>query len=468
MNRPHIIHILSDEHYGGATSHAGDPNVRTPNMDRLAAEGASLSRAYANCPICTPSRGTIFSGRHAHAGPVAYFFDVYKPAAPSSATILQDAGYHTAYFGKWHCGIVRDQRPPAADDIGAWSPNRTPEHHRAGFQDWNGFEVMNQPFNSYFYRDSETEPRKLDGYQTDVLTDLAIEYLEAHGNDRPLYLVLSVEPPHFPLEAPEEYERFHPEALQVRDNFEDTPELRKQLATYYAMVENLDWNIGRLLDAIERLDTFKDRTLTIYTSDHGDFMGSHGLINRKEHPQEESVRIPAIFHWPGVVPAETRSDELFGLVDLLPTILGLVDVPIPTHIQGNDCSSLLRGEPFTGPEAQLIEMSGNPRWNLDFLDWRGLVTKEWKYAFYDTGHELLFNLADDPCELNNLATTDVDTRNRMKAALLDLLRETREPYFDVLIEHGVDYRRPIIDAGKGMGAGRIAPIWPDITRPDGK
>ena len=111
LDKPHIIYILSDEHRGQAMGHLGDPNVQTPWMDRLASEGASFSRAYANCPICTPSRGTIFSGRHAHAGPVAGFFDVFKPTAPSTATELRKAGYHTTYFGKWHCGIVRNQVP---------------------------------------------------------------------------------------------------------------------------------------------------------------------------------------------------------------------------------------------------------------------------------------------------------------------------------------------------------------------
>ena len=114
MKRPHVIYVLSDEHRGQAMSHAGDPNVRTPAMDRMAAEGASFRRAYANCPVCTPSRGTIFSGRNAHSGPVPGFREAYKATAPSTATVLKELGYRTAYFGKWHCGIVHDQVPPAA------------------------------------------------------------------------------------------------------------------------------------------------------------------------------------------------------------------------------------------------------------------------------------------------------------------------------------------------------------------
>ena len=163
--RPHIVYILSDEHSGMAMSHAGDPNVSTPNMDRMANQGVSFTNSYANCPICTPSRGMIFSGRYAHSGPVQYFFDVYKATAPSTATILRDAGYHTAYFGKWHCGVVQDQLPQTVrndrENYTRW-PHRTPEYHRAGFQDWHGFEINNAPFKGFYYHQDETDPRWLE------------------------------------------------------------------------------------------------------------------------------------------------------------------------------------------------------------------------------------------------------------------------------------------------------------------
>lgn len=293
-DKPNVIYILSDEHRGQAMGHMGDPNLRTPAMDALAAGGVSFSRAYANCPICTPSRGTIFSGRHAHSGPVAGFFDNYKINAPSTATVLRAAGYHTAYYGKWHCGIVRDQRPPEVvqhpDEYKGCS-SRTPERHRAGFEDWRGFENLNQHFASYYYCDDDINPTKTPGYETDGLTDLVIDYLREYDRDEPLFLVLSVTPPHFPLIVPDEWKRFDPAGLEVRPNFTDTPEMRERLANYYAMIENLDWNIGRLMQAIRELPKFSN-TLTSYISDHGDFMGSHSRHSRKEHPHEKSVRIP--------------------------------------------------------------------------------------------------------------------------------------------------------------------------------
>lgn len=451
MNKPHIIYIFSDEHRGQAMSHTGDPNVRTPAMDRLAHEGASFERAYTNCPICTPARGTVFSGRHAHAGPVAGFFDTYKVNGPSTATVLAEHGYHSAYLGKWHCGTVRNQVPPLVrehPDEYKGSRERTPERHRAGFRDWYGFENLNQHFDSFYYHNDDVNPTKTPGYETDGLTNLAMQYIDGYDRDQPLFMVLSVTPPHFPLIVPEKWKRFDPETLTVRPNFSgDTPGMREHLANYYAMIENLDWNIGRLAEKIRGKPGWED-TLIVYFSDHGDFMGSHDRANLKEHPHEESVRIPAVFSWPENIPAQGRLPQMFSLVDLLPTTLGLLGIGPPEYCQGIDFSPALRGEPFSGPETVLCEMVLNPRWNLDLLDWRGIVTREWKYAFYENGDELLFNLDTDPYEMKNLAETNREKCDEMRQRLLETLEETREPYFDVIIEHGVPQEKPDIDVSR--------------------
>ncbi len=471
---PHVIYILSDEHAGMVMSHNGDPNVRTPAMDRLAAEGASFARAYANCPVCTPSRGTIFSGRHAHAGPVQGFFDVYKPSAPSTATILREQGYHTAYMGKWHCGVVHNQMPPAVreneDEYTRW-PQRTPEYFRAGFQDWYGFEINNRPFKGFYYHEHETDPRWMDGYQTDFLTDLTIDYLREYDRDEPLCCVLSVEPPHFPLEAPEDFKRFDPDGITLRPNFTGNNWSKEQVAVYLAMVENLDWNIGRLLDTIAEIPAFREDTLVVYISDHGDFMGSHRSLPLKVHPQEESIRIPAVFTPPTKscpgdpwhIPPTGLRDELFSLVDLLPTTLGLLGIDVPSHVQGRDFSPALRGEPFDAPEDVLIEMSGVPRWGMDNTDWRGFVSRRWKYAFYETGHEVLYDLDADPYEMNDLADTQPERCAECRTRLLELLRETRDSYFDVLIEHGAPIAGPTYDVGTDERTGQH-PAWRDTIR----
>lgn len=160
------------------------------------------------------------------------------------------------------------------------------------------------------------------------------------------------------------------------------------------------------------------------------------------------MRIPAIFHWPGHIPAQGSRDEMFSLVDLLPTTLGLAGLDVPPHVQGMDFAPALRDEEFAGPDAVLLEMCGNPRWRLGMRDWRGVVTREWKYAHIETGEEWLFNLVEDPYEMNNLATSDPEKLAEMRRLLLDVMAEAREPYYDVVMEYGVPCDRPDVDASK--------------------
>lgn len=452
MNKlPHIIYILSDEHRGQAMRHTGDVNLQTPSMDRMAKEGVSFTRAYSNCPICTPARGTIFSGRHAHSGPIAGFFDVYKAGSPSTATELKKNGYHTAYFGKWHCGTVRNQRPPAVKENPEDYPGtatRTPERHRAGFDDWFGFECTNAHFKSYYFNKDDINPTKIEEYQSDGLTNMAIDYINNYDGEKPLFLVLSVENPHFPIEAPEKWKRHNSETLVLRDNFEsDDPSARQKLADYYAMIENLDWNIGRVQETLDNTKGFEN-TLSVYFSDHGEFMYSQGNGWGKEKPYEESISIPSIFKWRGKIPAQGNRDEMFSLVDMFSTTLGLINQDIPDYNQGTDFTNALLDKPFDEPEEVLIEMHNNPRWNLNMMDWRGIVTKEWKYAFHENGMELLFNIKEDPFEMNNLVESNPAKTAEMKGRLLKLLEKNREPYFDVIMNYTVTQEKEDIDVSK--------------------
>lgn len=453
QKKPNIIYILSDEHRGQAMRHMGDINLNTPNMDKLAADGVSFKRAYSNCPICTPARGTIFSGRHAHSGPVSGFFDVFKPAAPSTATVLRENGYHTAYFGKWHCGVIRDQYSDFTlehQDEFPGNASRTPENMRAGFQDWYGFECLNHPFQSYVYINNDENPTKLEKFQTDALTDYAVDYIDKYDKGNPFFLVLSVEPPHFPCTPPQKWQRDDYESLEVRPNFGELdpffaqfePEIdemtfRKILANYYGMIENLDWNIGRVIECLEQKGLLEN-TLIVYISDHGDYVGSHGLRTTKIHHHEESISVPAIFHLPGKIPAQGNIDGLFSLVDVMATTLGLVGIDVPCWNQGSNFTPAIIGQEFDGPEDVLIEMVNNPRWDPRFTDWRGLVNDKYKYAFYEDGREVLHDLEDDPYEMTDLAEAQPAICKSLRQRLLEMLKETREPFFDVIIQHGVD------------------------------
>jgi len=226
--------------------------------------------------------------------------------------------------------------------------------------------------------------------------------------------------------------------------------MREHLATYYAMIENLDWNIGRLMETIGATAGFED-TLTVYFSDHGDYMGSHGRFNTKEHCHEESVRIPAIFHRPGHIQARGLIDDgMFSLVDLLSTTLGLVGAEAPRWSQGRDFTPAIAGSgEFSPPTDVLLEMQGSPRWNLGMPDWRGLVNDRWKYAFLEDRSERMYDLHEDPFEQTNLAATQPQQCAALRDRLVEMLREARDPYWDVLIEDGVEPDGPTLDVNTG-------------------
>jgi arylsulfatase A-like enzyme len=255
--------------------------------------------------------------------------------------------------------------------------------------------------------------------------------------------------------VPEKWKRLAPEEVELRPNVPDSseiphsiarfPDLRRRMAAYFGMIENLDWNIGRLVDAIDTIPALEN-TLVVYISDHGEFLGSHGRIERKELPHEESIRIPTVFRWKGVIPAQGIRPELFSLVDLQKTVLGLTGIEAPRYDQGFDYSGTILGKDSpAGQDRVLIEMHGSPRWILDEPDWRGVLTKEWKYVFFDNGSELLFDLENDPYELNYLSMASPDRVEAMKTLLLSELERTREPYFDVLIQNGETPAGPVTD-----------------------
>ena len=249
--RPNVVWIFGDQHRVHATSYRGDGNVFTPNIDNLAREGMRFDCAVAGAPWCTPFRGALLTGRYPHQSGVVANGCPLPPELPTVAHAFDAAGYHTAYVGKWHLDGTNDR------------DHYVPPERRGGFHYWMGNDAANNQHECYaFGTDSET-PQRLRGYETDAWSDLLIEHLRSHvgdaGSDRgdadyqPFFSVLSVQPPHGPNVPPTNpvygAPRLHPATLRLRRNVPDVPWIQERtrlgLAGYYAMVENLDYNIGQ-------------------------------------------------------------------------------------------------------------------------------------------------------------------------------------------------------------------------------
>lgn len=415
QQQPNVLWILSDQMRGQTTGYAGDPNVHTPNLDRLAAEGVTFTHACAGTPLCSPYRGALLTSQYPHANGVAGHNYPLPVTAPTVAHAFREAGYRTAWLGKWH---LDGDRP----EIGVTGESRTrivPPERRGGFQDWWGYENNNRPFDCLVHTGGtdDSEQFRLPGYETDALTDLFITWIEERaaarlrGDEGPFFGVLSVQPPHNPYVAPAAtMAHYSPGSVHLRANVPPIPQVveqaRRELAGYCAAIERLDWNVGRVREALDVLGIRED-TYVVFFSDHGDMLGSHGQF-RKTSPWEEAIRVPFIIGGPSREHQDSRRSEVpINHVDVAPTSLGLCGIAKPPSMAGTDCSHLvIDGKPSrTEPDSAYLSIPV-PTGHRDSVDrpWRGVVTRDgWKYVCLEGQPWMMFNLNDDPYELANLA-----------------------------------------------------------------
>lgn len=385
---------MCDQMRGQAMGCMGNDDVRTPTLDRMAGEGRLFTRAYSPNPVCSPARGSILTGRYPHVHGEIENHMRLPVDQPTVGEALADTGYETGYVGKWH--LDGDGKP-------GYIP---PGPRRYGFDYWEGFNRGHDYHRGHPRFTDDGDCYWEDGFQPVVQTDLTIDFLEAQADAAdPFFLMLSWGPPHTPFDAPNEYsDMYDLEDLDLRPNVPDemdTPELRRDLAEYYALITLLDDEFDRLLDVLDRLGMAED-TVVVFLSDHGEMLGSQGR-QRKNYPFEESVRVPLIVRYPDQVePGE--SDALVNLVDLVPTVLSLCDVEVPECVQGRDLSSHLCGEEDgdrVGHEAIYIEGQ------LPYDEtWRAIRTDRYMLTVdrrLDTRY--LFDTERDPYQRENLANS---------------------------------------------------------------
>jgi len=385
-HQPNIVFVFADQMRAEATGYAGNPDVRTPNLDALAREGVVFTNAVASCPVCTPYRACLLTGRYPLSTGI-FVNDVRLGEGEMTiAKALRAEGYDTAYIGKWHLdGPERSGFTP-------------PGPRRQGFGFWAVGNCTHRYFHSIYYRDTP-EPLFWEGYDAHAQTDLAVEYIRDHGRERPFCLFLSWGPPHNPYrDVPSEYlALYDPAALRIRANV-PKPD-REALAGYYAHITALDEDVGRIVDVLSETGQSED-TLLIFTSDHGDMLGSQGVW-RKQWPWDESVLVPLIMRYPALQGDPRGEPTPIGVADLMPTILSLAGVAIPEPVEGSDLSGLLLGMPGPMPSSAFI-MSIAPFAECLEPEWRGVRTDRYTYVKTLQGPWLLYDNRADPYQLRNL------------------------------------------------------------------
>jgi arylsulfatase A-like enzyme len=432
--KPNVLFIFDDQLRADACSVYGGKNIQTPNIDKLASQGMRFTNAVSTCPLCTPFRGMLQTGRFpTHSGVVINFLEV-SPKQPCLAHIFRDAGYHTGYIGKWHlaAGMYKNlgKFDPGSvsvrsEEFKKQNPDTEfvpPGPARLGYDHWQAYN-FHDSFNNYWYYGDEKKKIQTQQYETDVETDQAIEFMRKSTN-KPFFLMVAPHPPHPPFKpqaCPKGYLEKITNDIHWSPNVPPGHPRRKdplQVRYYYAMCKNFDDNVGRMMKFLDE-SGLAANTIVVLTSDHGEQHGSHNLTG-KQLPYAESVNIPLIIRGSVGISAGSVSDAIFAPVDHMRTLSALCGLSAPANCDGVDFAPLLRDEGDVQRDAVLM---ANYSTHCNFFqtqtkwpEWRAVRTKQHAYIKWLNGKEELYDNIADPYQMNNLV------ENKQHAALLEKLR----------------------------------------------
>lgn len=433
---PNVIFILPDEWRAQALGCMGNPDVQTPHLDKLAAQGTLFRHTLANTPLCCPARANLLTGTYTNRNGMVANDLRFRENITTIGELYAQAGYHTGYIGKWHL------------DGGPRLPGFVPPGpRRHGFQYWAANECNHNYFYGWFFRDRNI-PIISDRYEPVYWTDYAIQFLHNSRREelrhKPFFLMLALGAPHDPYLAPEKYmNMYDPEKLAMEPNWVEGTRhgTRKDIAGYYASITAIDDQIGRLLSVLWQLG-LEDNTIVFFSSDHGNMLGSQGRT-QKMLPWEESIRVPGIMRYPGTVPAGRTSHALLSHVDVAPTLLSLCGLQVPAAMQGSDLSHVVTGKSEQGPSSAFLQNFGPYLASGVKQGWRAIRTEGHMYARHQSGAWLLYDLKNDPYELNNLVS-DPSARHlvqKMDASLLQWMKKVGDSW-------DYDWTAPVMDRSR--------------------
>jgi len=406
--RPNVVLIITDDLGYGDLGSYGAPDVKTPNLDRLAREGVRMTDFYANGATCTPTRAGLISGRYQQrfglelplgAGGAADAERGLAPTGWSLPQLLKGNGYATALIGKWHLGW-KDEFRPAAHGFEYFFG------FKSGFVDYYQHTAGGaSPLKEDLFENDR--PVRVRGYLTDVITERAVQFIEQHAR-KPFFVDVSYSAAHWPYQRPDD-------PTPARDNgrhltpFDDPTSTR---ADYVAMVERMDQGVGRILEALERTGV-SDRTLVIFTNDNGGEWLSRNapLFHHKGTVWEGGIRVPTIIRWPGRIPGGSVSRQVGITMDLTASVLAATGTTVPSDARPDGVNLL----PVL--QARSAELERTLFWRVSGARSQQAVRSgAWKLVV-DAGRPMLFNLVADVGERNNMIGQRPEIARRLQPLL---------------------------------------------------
>ncbi len=467
-NKTNVLFILVDQLCASALPLYGEKQISTPNIDRLASEGVTLTNAVSSCPVCTPYRSMLLTGRHPQTTGLVVNSLCMRHSEISIADAFAHNGYRTGWIGKWHL------------HSGAWPANNVPDwvpegRDRLGFEYWKGYNQHMVYFDGYVNGD-DWNTEQWEGYEPFGLNKFAFDFLDKN-KDEPFCLFISPQPPHWtPYQfAPEKYYEKLPAKLELPANVPDCVKEKSLEAHrhYLAMILAIDDSVGEIIDYLDE-NKLTDNTLVVFASDHGTQLGAHGIGHwQKRSPYEESLNVPFIMRLPGRLEQGVKCDALTSPVDIFPSLCGLCNIPVPRSVEGYDLSKRWIGEPDAFEQEGILTMNfsnltGCHDHHAGGNEWRGVRTKRYSYAKWLNGNEELYDLEQDRLQMNNVVNDD--NYSLVYGALKKIMEELQDKRCDELIpcetyKEWVDNKRRIIRNAYGpLSDPESIPDWSLLHR----
>lgn len=452
--RPNLVFYFADELRPQSLGCMDADPVITPNIDRFAEQSVVCTNAVSNYPVCSPMRAILMTGKYpfstgmisnCNSNTLPYGVVLRDKDGTFSQT-LREAGYDCGYIGKWH--LTTPEGEHAGPGRGAqkivWDGFVPPEH-RHGFNFWHAYNCFDDHLNPHYWTnedDSYDDKREPKEWSVKHEMDVALDYIRNTNGDRdadkPFALFMSANPPHMPFQAvPQKYvdmyEGLTAEDLLNRPNTDitlDTPNTRNAVNNvkhYFAAVTGIDEHFGRLMQCLEE-EGLADNTIVVFTSDHGEMMGSHDRMH-KSIWYSESFEIPFLVRYPEHI-RPRKDDLLISAADMMPTLLstmGLKDC-IPSDVEGKDLSAALAGEDVERPESVYYL---NIPYSKPEQGRRGLKTARYTFVIErtkDTGSVYLFDDIADPYQMKNIADTNPKVVAELTEKLHQWLDRTNDPW----------------------------------------
>lgn len=450
--KPNILFIFPDQYRVQSLGFLNEDPVLTPNLDRLASEGMYCKNAVSCMPLSSPYRGMLMTGKYPHNNHIQTNCNTYanqfgthlREDETCISDVLKTNGYYCGYIGKWHLdapeGAISKSWQTAVWDT--YTPEGAKRH---GFQYWCSYGCHNRHMSPYYWINDATakDTTYAHKWSPEFEADKAIEFIRGKGSagkrelSKPWALFISMNPPHGPYDqVPQKYKKLYKnipvDKLLNRPNVPQNNKGdagRHSVQDYFACVTGVDEQIGRILSALEASGQ-KGNTIVVFTADHGEMMGSHGLMQKVVY-YEESFRIPFIIRWPKKINPSVESLHL-GSPDIMPTLLGLTGLgkEIPQDVDGTDFSNILFGKNNKRPEFSLYMKPGE---SLTKGNMRGLRTDRYTFVLIKSGKKsitktILFDNLKDPYQLKNIASECPELTKSLTNKLITRLNEIADPW----------------------------------------